>query len=134
MARYRGDLPDHDVGSRARDRSEIVMFGEPVADVAERIRMARQIDAVAQRRGRSGARGDDGEVENREWNHGANLVRRAKPTKGPAAQVRHAPAARVPAVPDAGGWDEFSTAASNIILPTRATQDPVPAQSSTYAY
>src|SRR4051812_4489163 len=93
------------------------MFGEPVADVAERIGMARQIDAVAQRRGRSGTRGDDGEVENREWNHGANLVRRAKQTKGAAAQIRHAPAARVPAVSGSGGWDKFSTAAVFVFCP-----------------
>ena len=31
--------------------------------------MARQIDAVAQRRGRFGAGGDDGQVEDRKWNH-----------------------------------------------------------------
>ena len=42
------------------------MFGQPVADIAERVGMARQIDAVAQRRGRLGAGGDDGEVEDRE--------------------------------------------------------------------
>ena len=39
------------------------MLGEPVADIAEPIDMARQIDAVAQRRGGLCACGDDGEVE-----------------------------------------------------------------------
>ena len=68
--RHRRDLPDHEVGRGARDRSEIVMLGEPVADIAERIGMARQIDAVAQRRGRLGAGGDDGEVEDGERDHG----------------------------------------------------------------
>ena len=65
VAGHRGDLPDHDIGRRARDRSEIVMFGQPVADIAERVGVARQIDAVAQRRGGLGAGGDDREVEDR---------------------------------------------------------------------
>ena len=39
------------------------MFGQPVADIAQAIDMARQIDAVAQRRGGFGACGDDREVE-----------------------------------------------------------------------
>ncbi len=69
-AGHRGDLPDHQVGRRARHRGQVVMLGQPVADVAQRVRMARQIDAVAQRRGRAGARGDDGEVEDRERDHG----------------------------------------------------------------
>jgi hypothetical protein len=40
-----------------------VVLGKPVADIAEPIDMARQIDAVLQRVGRTGACGDDGEVE-----------------------------------------------------------------------
>ena len=63
VLRHRRDLPDHHVGRGARDRGEVVMLGEPVADIAEPIDMARQVDAVAQRRGRLGAGGDDGEVE-----------------------------------------------------------------------
>ena len=47
-----------------------MMFGQPVADIAQRIGVARQIDAVAQRRGRFGAGGDDGEVEDGERDHG----------------------------------------------------------------
>jgi hypothetical protein len=39
------------------------MLGQPVADIAEFIDMARQIDAVAQRRGGPGAGGDDREGE-----------------------------------------------------------------------
>jgi hypothetical protein len=46
-----------------------MMFGQPIADIAERVRVARQIDAVAQRRGGPGAGGDDGEVEDGERNH-----------------------------------------------------------------
>ena len=61
--RHRRDLPDHQVGRGARHRGEIVVLGKPVADIAEAIDMARQIDAVAQRGGGSGACGDDGEVE-----------------------------------------------------------------------
>ena len=63
VLRHRGDLPDHQVGRGARHRREVVMLGQPVADIAQRIGMARQIDAVAQRRGGLGAGGDDGEVE-----------------------------------------------------------------------
>ena len=81
MLGHRGDLPDHDIGRGARHRREIVMLGEPIADIAEAIGMARQIDAVAQRRGRLGAGGDDGEVEDGERDHGAKLVRRLEHTK-----------------------------------------------------
>ncbi len=63
VVRYRGDLADHQVGRGARHRGQIVVLGEPVADIAEAIDMARQIDAVLQRVGRTGACGDDGEVE-----------------------------------------------------------------------
>ena len=70
------------------------MLGQPIADITQRIRVTRQIDAVAQRRGRFGARGDDGKVEDRERNHGAKLVRRIGPTKAFAAQIRRAPAGR----------------------------------------
>ncbi len=91
-AGHRGDLPDHEVGRGARHRGEVVMLGQPVADIAQRVGMARQIDAVAQRRGRPGAGGDDGEVEDRERNHGINLVRQIGPTKAPAAQIRRASA------------------------------------------
>ena len=61
--RHRRDLPDHQIGRRARDRGEVVMLGEPIADIAEPIDMARQVDAVAQRRGGFCACGDDGKVE-----------------------------------------------------------------------
>ena len=61
--RHRRDLPDHQIRRGARDGGEVVMLGEPVADIAEPIDMARQVDAVAQRRGRLGACGDDGKVE-----------------------------------------------------------------------
>ena len=52
LAGHRRDLPDHEVGRGACDRREIMMFGQPVADIAKPIGMARQVDAVAQRRGR----------------------------------------------------------------------------------
>src|SRR5216683_6529150 len=90
--RHRGDLPDHDVRRGTRDRSKIVMLGQPVADVALRVRVAREIDAVAQRRGRFGAGGDDGKVEDRERNHRDKLMRYFRPTKASAAQIRRASA------------------------------------------
>ena len=78
------DLADHQVRRRARDGGEVVMLGEPVADIAELIGMARQIDAVAQRRGRFGGGGDDRQVENRKRDHDAvNVVRPIGATKAP---------------------------------------------------
>ena len=90
-ARDRGDLPNHEVRRRARDRGEVVMFGQPVADIAKAVGMAREIDAVAQRRGGLGAGGDNGEIEDGERDHGRNLVRHDGPTKGLGAQIRRAP-------------------------------------------
>ena len=92
VAGHRGDLPDHQIGRRARDRSQIVMLGQPVPDIAELIDMARQIDAVAQRRRGLGAGGDDGKVEDGERDHGAKLMRPARADKGPrrADQARAA--------------------------------------------
>ncbi|MGY3462065.1 hypothetical protein ACVWW5_007515 [Bradyrhizobium sp. LM3.4] len=71
VLRHRRDLPDHHVGRWARDGGEVVMLGEPIADIAEPVDMTRQIDAVAQRRGGLCACCDDGEVEDRERDHGA---------------------------------------------------------------
>ena len=65
-----GDLPDHQVGCGACDRRQIVVLGKPVTDIAQAIDMLRQVDAVAQRRSGPGARGDDGEIEDGERNHG----------------------------------------------------------------
>ncbi len=69
ILRHRRDLPDHHVRRGARHRCEVVMLGEPVADIAEAIDVARQIDAVAQRRGGFGCCGDDGKVEDGERKH-----------------------------------------------------------------
>ena len=71
-----------------------MMFGEPVADIAQPIHVARQIDAVAQRRGGLGARGDNGEVEDGKRDHRVKLVRRGETTKAPAAQIWPAKASR----------------------------------------
>ena len=67
------------------------MLGQPIADIAERIDMARQVDAVAERRSGFGASGDDGEVENGERNHGRKLVCVRSATKALTAQIRAAP-------------------------------------------
>ena len=67
------------------------MLGEPVADIAEPIDMARQIDAVAQGGCGFGASGDDGEVEDGKRDHGDKLVRRPRATKALTAQIRGAP-------------------------------------------
>ena len=80
-----------------------MMFGQPIAHVTQRIGFARQVDAVAQRRGGLGAGGDDGEVEDRKRNHDFNLVRHAGPTKAPAAQIRRAPIGRADGAPESVG-------------------------------
>ena len=68
--------------------------------------MARQIDAVAQRRRRLGAGGDDGEIEDGKRDHGGNLMRAVGATKARAAQIRRAPA--MPAYRWLRGkWDEY---------------------------
>ena len=68
-----------------------MVLRQPIPDKTKRIGVPRQIDAVAQRRGGTGSRGDDGKVENGERNHGPKLVRVGEPTKGPVAQIRRAP-------------------------------------------
>ena len=90
VLRHRGDLPDHEIGRGARDRCEIVMLGQPVADIAQRIGMARQIDAVAQSRGGPGAGRDDGEVEDGERDHRHKLMCQAGRATGPDARIRAA--------------------------------------------
>ena len=84
------------------------MLGQPVADIAEPIDMARQIDAVAQRVGRAGAGGDDGEVEDGKRDHGAKLVRSAGATKARRAQIRPAPVGKETRWRHAE-WDEMTT-------------------------
>src|ERR1700692_785898 len=70
------------------------MLGQPVADIAQRVGVARQVDAVAQRRRRLGAGGDDGEVEDGKRDHRSNLVCWTGRTKGAVAQTRRASAGR----------------------------------------
>ncbi len=87
VLRHGGDLADHQIGRGACDGRQVVMLGEPVPDIAEPIDMAGQVDAVAQRRGRLGACGDDGKVENGKRNHGDKLVREAQATKAHVSQI-----------------------------------------------
>src|SRR4051812_22600101 len=77
------------------------MLGQPVADVAQRIGMTGEVDAVAQGGGGSGAGGDDGEVEDGERDHGGEVVGWRGGSKGAE-----------------GGWDEFRAWSFDGILPT----------------
>jgi len=45
------NLPDHDVGGGACNRSEVVVLGHPIAGVAEAIGETRKIERVPQRCG-----------------------------------------------------------------------------------
>ena len=87
----RRDLPDHHVGRGARHRSEVMMLGEPVADIAELVDMARQVDAVAQRGRGPGFGGDDGEVEDGKRDHGCKLIAAAERAMGIIVQSGCAP-------------------------------------------
>jgi CubicO group peptidase (beta-lactamase class C family) len=73
--RRRRDLPDQDVGRGNRDRGQIVMLGDPVADIAEPIGVACEIDTVAQgRRGRRAGR-DESKVKDGKRRHRVSAQR-----------------------------------------------------------
>ena len=74
VPRHRGDLPDHDVGRRARDRREIVVLGHPVAGIAERVGVAREVEAVGERLRAGRTAGDGGEIENGQKRHDAGTM------------------------------------------------------------
>ena len=46
--RHRRDLPDHDIGRRARDRRQIMMFGHPIAPETQAIGVPRKVERIAQ--------------------------------------------------------------------------------------
>src|SRR5258706_3629783 len=94
-----------------------MMLGQPVADIAERVRVARQIDAVAQRCRGLGAGSDDGQVEDGERNHCPYLVHGIRPTKGPGAQIRRAGKAER-WLSKRGSWDTKYVTAKTSTMPT----------------
>src|SRR4051812_17928799 len=61
---------DHHCGRRAGDPDHVVMFREPVAVVAEFLRMPREVERVAEGYGCGAARNDGREVEYGEWRIG----------------------------------------------------------------
>src|SRR6202011_1802809 len=91
---------------------------QPVADITQRVRVTRQIDTVAQRRGGLGAGRDDGKVEDREGNHGINLVRQIGPTKGLGAQIRRASVSGDDKYLPNGEWDTKMCYAAYYVPPT----------------
>src|SRR6267143_2011760 len=101
------------------------MLRQPVADVAQRVSVAHQIDAVAQRRGGLGARGDDGEVEDRERNHGNKLVRYSRPTKAPLTQIRRASATTRDDCSDMASGTRYSCWSEIIFCPHLGSRTPV---------
>ena len=64
------DVADDDGGRRARDPRNVVMLGDPVPAVPERLRAPREVEGVAHGPGGAAALGDGREVENRERGHG----------------------------------------------------------------
>ena len=65
-ARDRGDLTNHDLGGRAGEAPCVVMFGEPVATKAERVRVSREVERVSERISRRGSGRDGRQVEGRQ--------------------------------------------------------------------
>jgi hypothetical protein len=85
------NLPDHDLGRRARDVRQVVMLGDPIARVAQRIGVAREIEAVVQGlRGRCG-RGHRRKIEDGKRRHGhlvvAGDIRRAARFRAQSGEV-----------------------------------------------
>ncbi len=69
-----GDMGDHHRGRGAGDAGHVVMLGEPVAAIAETLRMAGEVEGVAERRAGVTALGDGREVEDGEGDHRAFLI------------------------------------------------------------
>ena len=86
-----GDLADHDVGRGARDVRQIVMLGDPIARVAQRIGVTREIEAVVQGlRGRRG-RGHRRKIENGKRRHGHPYFARQRNSDPPELCAIEAP-------------------------------------------
>jgi hypothetical protein len=100
------------------------MLGQPVTDIAQRVGVARQIDAVAQRRGGFGTGGDDGEVEDRERNHGAKLVCDIGRTKGRLAQIRRASGSAEARGLKPARWDDIIVTSHYLMLPIHGSGQP----------
>ena len=79
----RCDLPDHDVGSGACDRRQVVMLGNPIAGEAEAVGEPGEVERVAQRNRPGGRGGDRRKVEDGERKHAG--VRRFRTATGDAA-------------------------------------------------
>ena len=64
-----GDMGDDQRRRRAGDSGKVVVFGDPDARIAPRLRVTRKILSVVERAPGVGRLGDANEVENRQWNH-----------------------------------------------------------------
>ena len=77
--RDRGGVRDQDLGRRGRDVRHVVVLGEPVARVAERVGEAGERDRVADRLRRRDVRADGREIEHRERRiHPGTVARRSR--------------------------------------------------------
>jgi len=61
--RHRRNLADHDIWGRTGDGREIMMFGDPVAPVAQAVGMSRKVERIAQGLCGRGIRGNRGKIE-----------------------------------------------------------------------
>ncbi len=104
-----GGLPDmreHDRGRGARDPRHAMMFGDPIARIAERLGMPCEIGGVGERLGDRAGIGNGHEVEEREFRHETDMrlaSERCKRTASRAARRKTTPA-RPWASPSAHRW------------------------------
>jgi alkanesulfonate monooxygenase SsuD/methylene tetrahydromethanopterin reductase-like flavin-dependent oxidoreductase (luciferase family) len=76
-----------DLNRLRRDRCKIVVLRRPVAGIAQRIDVLRQVDRIPQRLRWRRAGGDEGQVEDGEFGHGEKLTAcRPATRRGPALQ------------------------------------------------
>ena len=87
--RDRGGGGDEDLRRRRRDVGHVVMLGEPVPDIAERIGGARELDRVADRLARRDAGAHRGQIEDGQRQlHGGSLPRRGVRVERRAVRAR----------------------------------------------
>src|SRR3546814_11174488 len=63
------DMREHDRRRGARDSRHAVMFGHPIAMIAQRLGMAREVGRIGERLRERPAVGDGAEVEEGEFRH-----------------------------------------------------------------
>ena len=74
-ARAGRDMRQRDRGRGTGDARQVVMLGHPVAAIAQRLDMAREVERIAQRLAGVAAFDNGGEIENGKWDHPPTMTR-----------------------------------------------------------